>query len=135
MAESKVSPAPATADVGSPEFVSKTAASRFSQWLNLVGTKALWDFQDKSQLVVEIEHRAAQLGQLVLKKQGPHVLVEALFKVGGVVRYTAVIKNFNLCELREPGGVSLVEQLQKPDLAGAVKRWVEIEKCSSEGLV
>jgi hypothetical protein len=132
MAKSKVSPAAAPA-ADAP--VSKGIATRFSQWLIRVGTKALRELDERSQVSVDLVNRGVVLGKLDLRKDGRVIVASAFFNEGGEILFSGLKRNHNFREFRQAGAVSLVDQAQTPELSRAVRRWNDIERYSSEGLV
>jgi hypothetical protein len=133
MTKLKVSPVTApAADASEP--VSKGVATKFSQWLILVSTQALWELEDRSNASVDLYHRGVLLGKLVLRKENKVIVAQAWFNDGGKILYSGVEKNHNFREHKETGGVSLLEQAQNLELMRAVRRWNDIDRCC-EGLV
>jgi hypothetical protein len=120
----------------SVEFaVSRRAVSKFSRWLNLEVTRRLRALDGKEELCAPLTHRGQVLGSLHLKKVKNQMLVVEVSLSGEVLRYLGEVKNHNVFEFKGRGFIPVATQVEKPELAGAVRRWCEIDRGSCDGLM
>ncbi len=115
--------------------VSRKARSRFSNWLNLEVTRCLRALDGKEELSAPLSHRGQGLGTLHLKKVKNQMLVVEASLCGELVRYLAEVKNHNVFEFKGRGFIPLAVQVEKPELAGIVGRWCEIDRGSCDALM
>jgi hypothetical protein len=109
--------------------------SKFSRWLNLEVTRRLRALDGKEELSAPLTHRGQVLGSLHLKKVKNQMLVVEVSLSGEVLRYLAEVKNHNACEFNGRGFIPLATQVEKPELAGIVGRWCEIDRGSCDALM